>query len=65
MWHKAEWMENSMRLVLTYVGLLVKLANNYTTKGSHNNIIIDYFLNLNGIYPIFVCLLSKHNKNYA
>ena len=31
MWHKAEWMGHPMRLELTRVGLLVKLANHYTT----------------------------------
>ena len=34
MWHKAEWMGCPMRLELTRVGLLVKLANRYTTKGA-------------------------------
>ena len=33
MWHKAEWMGHPMRLELTRVGLLVKLANRYTPKG--------------------------------
>ena len=33
MWHKAEWMGRPMRLELTRVGLLVKLAYRYTTKG--------------------------------
>ena len=34
MWHKAEWMGRPMWLELTRVGLLVKLANRYTTKGA-------------------------------
>ena len=34
MCHKAEWMGHPMRLELTRVGLLVKLANHYTTKGA-------------------------------
>ena len=34
MWHKAEWMGRPMRLELTCVGLLVKFANRYTTKGA-------------------------------
>ena len=38
MWHKAEWMGRPMRLELTRVGLLVKLANRYTTKGAHNGV---------------------------
>ena len=35
MWYKAEWMGRPMRLELTRVGLLVKFANRYTTKGAH------------------------------
>ena len=31
MWHKAEWMGYPMRLEITREGLLVKLANHYTT----------------------------------
>ena len=34
MWHKAEWKGRPMRLELTRVGLLVKLANHYTTRRS-------------------------------
>ena len=34
MWHKAEWMGRPMRLELTRVGLLVQLANRYTTRGA-------------------------------
>ena len=30
----AEWMGHPMRIELTRVGLLVKLANRYTTKGA-------------------------------
>ena len=40
MWHKAEWMGRLMRLELTRVGLLVKLANRYTTKGAQ--LLLDY-----------------------
>ena len=36
MWHKAEWMGRPMRLELTCVGLLVQLANCYTTRGALN-----------------------------
>ena len=32
MWHKAVWMEHPMRIKLTCEGLLVLLANNYTTR---------------------------------
>ena len=34
MWHKAIWMGHPMRLELTRVGLLVELANHYTTTGA-------------------------------
>ena len=34
MWHKAEWMGHPMRVELTRVDLLVKVANHYTTKGA-------------------------------
>ena len=34
MWHKAECMGHPMRLKLNCVGLLVKLANRYITKGA-------------------------------
>ena len=34
MWHKAELMGYPMRLELTRVGLLVKIANRYTTRGA-------------------------------
>ena len=35
MWHKAIWKGHPMRLELTRVGLLVELANHYTTKGAY------------------------------
>ena len=34
MWHKAIWKGYPMRLELTRVGLLVELANHYTTRGA-------------------------------
>ena len=34
MWHKAEWMGRPMKLELTRIGLLVQLANHYTTRGA-------------------------------
>ena len=34
MWHKADWMGHPKRLELTLAGLLVKLANHYTTRGA-------------------------------
>ena len=41
MWHKAEWMGHLMRLELTRVGLLVKLANHYTTKDALKALELD------------------------
>ena len=48
MQHKAEWMGRPMRLELTRVGLLVLLANHYTTRGAHCtiDIYIDIYLYL-------------------
>ena len=37
MWLKAIWKGHPMRLELTRVGLLVELANHYTTRGAFNN----------------------------
>ena len=34
MWHKAELMRHPTRLELTLAGLLVKLANHYTTRSA-------------------------------
>ena len=34
MWHKAIWNGHPMRLELTRIGLLVELANHYTTRGA-------------------------------
>ena len=34
MWYKADWIGHPMRIELTRVGLLVKLANRYTTRGA-------------------------------
>ena len=42
MWHKVEWMGYPMRLELTHVGLLVKLANHYTTEGAERFIYSTY-----------------------
>ena len=41
MWHKAEWIGHPMRNELTRVGLLVKLANRYTTKGAQHKPYIE------------------------
>ena len=35
MWYKADWFGHPMKLELTLAGLLVKLANHYTTRGAH------------------------------
>ena len=40
MWHKAIWKGHPMRLELTRVGLQVKLANHYTTRGAFTNAVI-------------------------
>ena len=54
MWHKAIWKGHPMRLELTRVGLLVKLANHYTTRGA----LLSYPMNfvwfgyINGISTI-------------
>ena len=37
MWHKAIWKGHPMRLELTRVGLLVELANHYTTRGTYDD----------------------------
>ena len=41
MLHKAEWMGRPMKLELTRVGLLVKLANHYTTRGAQGVVLDD------------------------
>ena len=41
MWHKAIWKGHPMRLELTRVGLLAKLANHYTTMGPFPTMIFD------------------------
>ena len=43
MWHKAEWMGHPMRLELTRVGLLVNVANHYTTKGAQRLLYIAIY----------------------
>ena len=54
MWHKAEWIGHPMRLELTHVGLLVSLANRYTT-GEEKKVckwrlhLMKFFLN------VFLC----------
>ena len=39
MWHKADWMGRPMSIEITRVGLQVKLANRYTTKGARSTIL--------------------------
>ena len=46
MWHKAIWKGHPMRLELTRVGLLVELANHYTTRGAYVNSGMSKLLNL-------------------
>ena len=48
MWHKAKWKGHPMRRELTRVGLLVQLANHYTTRGAWLYLewkkLLNYFL---------------------
>ena len=37
MWPKAKWMGHPVKLELTLTGLLVKLANPYTTGDAHTD----------------------------
>ena len=39
MYHKAAWIGHPMRIELTRVGLLVYLANHYTTRGTREQLI--------------------------
>ena len=41
MWHKADEMGRPMRLELTRVGLLVHLANRYTTRGAQQTYLYE------------------------
>ena len=42
MWHKAIWKGHPMRLELTRVGLLVELANHYTTSDWYRSSKVSY-----------------------
>ena len=55
MWHKAEWMGRPMRLELTRVGLLVQLANRYTTRGAPKKYIIDNISYYTVICDVILC----------
>ena len=56
MWHKAEWMGRPMRLELTRVGLLVKLANRYTTK----RLILKRIINVGHVhFKPFTCVQTN------
>ena len=50
MWHKAEWMGHPMRLKLSCKGLLVELANYYTTQGPqvgrHEPVLLILIINI-------------------
>ena len=50
MWHKAEWMGHPMRLEHTRIGLLVKLANRYITKGVLKQHIYGFVLSSAAFY---------------
>ena len=53
--HKARWIEHPMRFVLTPEGLLIKLANHYTTWGGK--------FSCEPIY--FKVYIYKHNGNFS
>ena len=53
MWHKAIWRGHPMRLELTRVGLLVELANHYTTRGALLTRMCHYFLSPHPYVSLF------------
>ena len=46
MWHKAIWKGHPVRLELTRVGLLVELANHYTTRGAYVYVFVHKYTNM-------------------
>ena len=58
MWHKTIWKGHPMRLELTCVGLLVELANHYTTRGTFPPPIYDadqkYLIHITYYNPYFL-----------
>ena len=62
MWHNAEWMVHSIRLELTRKGLLVKLANHYTTGGVYQGrkYFGKYDAFLNSFFPDVSWLIRRH-----
>ena len=61
MWHKDEWMGRPMRLELTRVGLLVSLANRYTTRGARVYILYHHHHHIVLAARIFLTL-SRHSS---
>ena len=59
MWHKAIWKGHPMRLELTRVGLLVELANHYTTIGAWKEMYFDQDKKVN-CNPTVICGLTEH-----
>ena len=57
MWHKAEWMEHPMRLELTSVGLLVKVANHYITKGALQELLFIIQTQMNNFKQCYQILI--------
>ena len=63
MWLKAEWMGHPMRLELTRVALLVKLANHYTTKGDLSWERITCFISFAKVLTL--CENEKTSPSYS
>ena len=64
MWHKAIWKGHPMRLELTRVGLLVELANHYTTRGGYTTEALTSSERNKDVY-IFVKRKSNSFISYA
>ena len=75
MWHKAIWKGHPMRLELTRVGLLVELANHYTTRGAFLPNIFAWVVSihpyislvndsvLSGSTPVYLCQTTSKSTN--
>ena len=64
MWQKAIWKGHPMRLELTRVGLLVELANHYTTRGTciFESMCMYTWVHVN--VCVFVCVCVVHVCNH-
>ena len=58
MWSKFEWMGHPMRLELIHEGLLVNLANRYTTRGAHKYLSLTQYIYMYKLIHtnIYVCM---------